>query len=635
MNLPAGRQAENKKISFPNVLNVCERLLLTMPEPAQAPKFSLSFAKLVATPTDNSWSQAYNAGNVFICVSLTVPEVSETISLHSLGKDLFNVLESEFFTLQEKSIPTIKEALHNSLASIPEHVTVGLTLTYFKDNALFVFIAGGGKIVMKRNGEIGVLLAKEGSDRTITAASGFVNNTDIIVLETGQFAHLIPREIMTQALELELPNDIVEALSPQMHQHDNGGQAAIVISYRSASLHTEEPETQNDPETISATNAPLYPQQITHETQVEAREQEYEQEEYGAEEKKKPFSLPKMPALPAFNRFHFSFNHRRRLFLNIALILTLLLILSIFFTVKKYHDDKEKALFQSIYPPAQQYYSEGKGLATVNASLSQDSYRKAQTLLNNGQSKFGKGSKEYEEITSLLSQVDSSLQNNTTGQSTNATAIQPQAHSLLAVAQSMSGGIAFGQDSKDIYAITNTAITAVSKSDGSTNTLIKNNNYWSSPVAIVPYNGNFYVLDQKKGLLKFVAGSGGYGRDYYFKNNGPDLSSATGMAIDASVWLLFKDGSIMQYTSGKSNNIQVSGLIKPMNNPTKIVTDINTEGIYVLDANNSRIVKFDKTGKYQSSYTASVLANAKDFTIDETNKKIQVLSGGKVWEMNL
>src|SRR5579864_3251956 len=104
-----------------------------MSEPVPAAKFSLSFAKLVATPTDTSWSQAYNAGNVFICVSLNVTETSEEVSLHALGKDLFNVLESEFFTLQEKNITTIKVAIQNSLTNIPEQVTACLTLAYFKD----------------------------------------------------------------------------------------------------------------------------------------------------------------------------------------------------------------------------------------------------------------------------------------------------------------------------------------------------------------------------------------------------------------------------------------------------------------------------------------------------------------------
>src|ERR1700722_1329836 len=572
-----------------------------MPETNPASKLSLSFAKLVATPTDTAWSQAYNAGNVFACISFALAQTDETILLNALGKDLFNVLQSEFFTLQEKNINNIKTAIQTSLSTVHENIIVSLTLAYFKENTLLVFIAGSGKIVMKRSEKIGVLLAKQQNDTTITSASGFIANSDTIILETGQFALIIPQEIITQALELELPNDIVEALSPQMHKQDNGAQAAIVISCRGALPTPPAEEIAADEDPMLSDLAPLPTQTFIPEEALEPRlEFHSEMPEQPLEENShKPISLLKLP------HFHFglSFNHRRRLFLNIALIIAVLLLISIFFTVKKYNDDKERTLFQSIYPPAQQDYSEGKGLATVNASLSQDNYKKAQTLLQNGETKFSKGSSYYQQIAALLTQVNSALQGNTAGQSANATAVQPTANSILAVEQSNNNGLSFGQDDTNVYVITNNAIETVSKTDGTTKTIIKNNNYWSAPVAIVPYDDNVYVLDQKKGLLKFVAGSGGYGKDSYFQNNAPDVSSATGMAIDGSVWLLFKDGSIQQYTSGTSNNLQVSGLLKPLSNPTKIVTDITMEDIYVLDQGNSRIVKFDKTGKYQASYT--------------------------------
>ena len=66
-----------------------------MPEVQSAPKLSLSFAKLVATPTDITWSQAYNAGNLFVCISLTgnEEERDKELSLQAFGKDLFNVLQ--------------------------------------------------------------------------------------------------------------------------------------------------------------------------------------------------------------------------------------------------------------------------------------------------------------------------------------------------------------------------------------------------------------------------------------------------------------------------------------------------------------------------------------------------------------
>ncbi len=589
-----------------------------MPE-ASAAKVSLSFAKLVATPTDTAWSQAYNAGNLFVCLSLSLDEADEELSLHALGKDLFNVLQSEFFTLQEKNTEHIKTAIHTSLESVPQNVTRSLTLAFFKDATLLVFIAGSGKIVMKRGEKVGTLLVKEETeDEVVTSASGFVQNADTFVLETGQFAKGISQDTVTQALELALPNDIVEALSPQIHKQDNGAQTAIVISYRGAAVVTTEISASDDDQTDEQPEDPS----------LDSLYKPEEAEEH--ENKRTPFSLLKMPRL----RINFRFNHRRKLYLNIALILALLLILSIFFTAKKYNDDKQKALFQSIYPTAQQYYSEGQGLATVNASLSQDNYKKAEKLLKDGESKFPKGSKDQQQITDLLLSVESGLQGNTSGKSTNATAVEPPSHSLLAVEESMNNGLAFGQDMQDVYVITDKTITTVSKSDGSTKDIIKNNAYWVSPVAVVPYEGNVYVLDQKKGVLKFVPSSGGFGKANYFSSTSPDLSHATGMAIDGSVWILLQDGGVMQYTKGKSNGLTLTGLTKPLRNPTKIATDITMENIYVLDAGNARVVKFDKNGKYQAAFSASAVATAKDFEALEKDKKALILSDGKVWQIN-
>src|SRR5215469_5919367 len=171
-----------------------------MPDSQPVAPVSLSFAKLVATPTETAWSQAYNAGNLFVCLSLSVEEADEELSLQALGKDLFNVFQSEFFTLPEKNTEHIKKAIQTSLETIPQNVTVNLTLAFFKETTLFVFIAGSGKIVMKRGEKAGVLLAKqEVYEGTMTAASGYVENGDTIVLETGQFAEGISQDAFSQA----------------------------------------------------------------------------------------------------------------------------------------------------------------------------------------------------------------------------------------------------------------------------------------------------------------------------------------------------------------------------------------------------------------------------------------------------
>ncbi|MBA3723943.1 MAG: hypothetical protein H0W89_03535, partial [Candidatus Levybacteria bacterium] len=121
----------------------------------------------------------------------------------------------------------------------------------------------------------------------------------------------------------------------------------------------------------------------------------------------------------------------------------------------------------------------------------------------------------------------------------------------------------------------------------------------------------------------------------YFTTDAPNLSQATGMAIDGSVWIVQKDGKVLKYTRGEADTFAVSGLNKPLNKPSKIVTEITMANIYILDNGNRRIVQIDKKGTFQKEYSAAVLATAKEFEVDQKNNRILVLSDNKVWELPL
>lgn len=599
-----------------------------MPDSHTAAQSSLSFAKLVATPTDTAWSQVFNTGNLFACVTLTLVEPTEDLSLQVIGRDLFTELQSKFHTLQQEDTTSIKEVLQTSFAKLPPEVSGCLSLAFFKDTALHVFIAGSGRIVMKREEKIGILLERQTESLAITSASGYLKSGDTVVLETGPFAQSIDHEIVKEALELTLPTDIVEALSPPMHEKNHGGQAAIVIVYRGAF----QPERMIAEEVVASPETPITPEEQTVGGLYD--EQAYQEgmsEHIEEHAPKRSFSLPKLPHI----NFSFRMSHRRKLFLNIALILLLLLGASVFLTLKKKSDDQKQVLFQQIYPQAKQDYETGQGLETLNPTLSQENYHKAEALLKDGETKFSKGSNEYKQMDSLLSQVASALGGGAKEKTTATKEVKPDKNSLLQVAQNNDDGLAFGEDSDVVYMITAKAISTISKTSGDQKDIIKNDNDWSSPKAVVPYQGNVYVLDSKKGVIKFVQGSGGFGNSSYFKSNAPDLSQGSGMAVDGSIWLVAKTGSVWKYTKGVSDDLKLSGLQKPLNNPTKIVTDISMEHFYILDQGNSRIVQFSKSGAYQNAYIAPVVATATDFTVSEKNKTMQVLSGGKVWQMSL
>src|SRR5258708_2385028 len=205
--------------------------------PSNAVKPSLAYAKIVATPTGSAWSQVYNAGSLFACLSLTVtePQDPNSLSLQKLGKEIFNNLETEFFTLEQKNLSSIKEAITTSFTTLPT-VHMSLALAYFLDGILYLFLKGAGKIVIKRAETVGVLLEEQDeTSEEITTASGYLQNADCIILQTKQFANDISQSKLTAALELTLPNDIAEMLSLDIHEKEDGGQAAVIVVYQGTS----------------------------------------------------------------------------------------------------------------------------------------------------------------------------------------------------------------------------------------------------------------------------------------------------------------------------------------------------------------------------------------------------------------
>lgn len=609
-------------------------------------KPSLAFAKLVATPTETAWSQAYNAGNLFACLSLTTTQPEADTSLHAVGKDIFSALEAEFFTLEDKNLKTIKQALITSLESVPPSITPQLSVAFFKDAVLYLFIAGAGKAVMKRQGKIGVLLEKvphpvdkddlvaEKKPIDITTASGYLENNDTLVLQTHQFAQDISDQTVITALDLELPNDIAEALSPQIHEKDDGGQAAIIVVHHG--IAKPEPDEPAEEEAPPAKELPT--QTITYE------EETYTEEIIEEEVSTTPrFSMPKirlpftLPTLPALKLAGMQLTHSKKIYLSIAVILVALLIASIFFTKSKQEEAQRKELFVSVYTPAQKNYEEGVALQSLNQNLSQDDFRKAQQTLKANIDKFPKGSAEEKQLTELLAKVEAELTGSASPEAPTVTATEASIgeHEFLNVVKANADGVSFGEDSDAVYMLTSKAVTTIGKTNGTKKEVIKNEDGWTSGKAVAPYQGNIYILDSKEGVLKYVAGGGGYGKRAYFSSDAPNLNTATAMAIDGSVWLLFADGKLLKYTSGVADEFKISGLEKPLAQPTKLFTTRDIENIYILDKGNGRIVKLGKNGLFQSQYAAAIVSQAKDFTVSEKDKKILILSGNKVWELPL
>lgn len=364
---------------------------------------NISFSKIVATPTLNSWSQAYNAGKLFAVLSLEKnQEAVEIESLNMLGKDFLERLEQEFFVIEAKNLETIKKAVVSIFESVPKDITVSFAAGALVNNILYLFSLGNAKVFIKRDGLLGIALAQENPELDdIDSSSGFIKDKDLIVLATDAFSKVITQDELNSSLNDSEPLEITEALAPKVHQAENGKISAIVIKYQNPL-----PDPLAVPDDL---NEALESKEISDETGLN-------QPEEALEEVKKPiFSLNKYLNLfktkfkSADWRTNWRVQSSKKLFFVAAVIIAVILISSIFLGIQEQNRAKARNLFAQIYPQAQKKYEEGEGLTDLNKIFARDAFYSAQKILKDNLSSFLPKSRELIQAQDLLTKVEKGL----------------------------------------------------------------------------------------------------------------------------------------------------------------------------------------------------------------------------------
>lgn len=624
------------------------------------PTTSLSFAKIVATPTDTSWSQVYNAGSLFAVVSLKAEDDEQQQDLPSVGKQLFGNLQANIFTLTDKSFASVRQAVETALKETETTITPSLAIAYIKDTVLYAFTQHDGRITLKRGETIGTILHAEGQE-SLLSASGYLETDDTVVLETREFVHTVTAKTLLSALEYDLPNDIAETISPQIHGSNEGGASALILLFKGAAPTTLEEDSADDlpiPEEtahhdeettesqedrqadeisenelktaeVQEEETPHQPSFVVHQATLDEPEQDAEPTTAVALEH------PRRPLGAMLSTLRLD-QGRNKLILGVALLLILLLIASLFLTRQTKEQKEALALFNQVYPQAQKDYDEGQGLLSLNKDLALEDFRNSQGELAKLDGKFNPDSTQGKQIAKLKAQLDQQLAGAPSASGTASPhQIAADKAPLLKLFLDHKDAVAVTEDGDNLYYLTAKAVQAVSKPGGSEETKAKNDNDWSNPVSLGVFSGNFYVLDTSKGLVKLVPTSDGYTSSTYFKGESPDLSNAVSLAIDSSIYILTSDGSISKYTRGTKDSFSLSGLDKKLSHPTALFTSPDLTSLYVLDNGNSRLLKLSKSGSVQKAYSASVIASAKAFSISSDASTASILSGGKVYQLSL
>jgi len=579
----------------------------------------LSFTKVIFQSTPIAWTHAYTAGSFFAIASLATPVPPLESDLNALGKEIFTKLETEFFTLENKNLTTIKQVITMAISHISEDIALSFTAVYVKDNILYVFIAGSGSVLLKRQENLATILTiAEPNNATIRAASGYLHNSDLIFLETQEFTRHITPEILLTMTD-HLPNEMADSLNGRLQAGENSAAGCIIIKVEGNLAQIAQP-LQRQPER----HIPIAVETQQYTNEETEPEQEPEQE----------LSPQRLSLKSAFNlqRLHIpAFLPKVRIplktwiGLGIACIVLIVLVASIFFLKSNQQQAHDQQIFQKYYPQAKSYFDSGNAVAKVDVTSpnTQAEYQKADSLLKTAQGQLSPTSPQGKQVADLLSQVESKLQAASNIQQVTVSNAGSTDSLLLTTEGKQTDTNYVTSDGTTNYYITDKGIF----SDDKSKAIITNANDWQTIGGFSTYEGNFYVLDKKAGILKYVSGSGGYGKSNYFaKDTSPDLNNAVSMTIDGSIYILQSNGALTKFTKGESDTFNLKGIDKPLSSPTRVFTTADLGSVYVLDNGNSRIVKLAKDGTFQAQYVNDILNKAKDIDVQESNKKIFILT---------
>ncbi|MBI4040148.1 hypothetical protein HY389_02230 [Candidatus Daviesbacteria bacterium] len=166
---------------------------------------------------------------------------------------------------------------------------------------------------------------------------------------------------------------------------------------------------------------------------------------------------------------------------------------------------------------------------------------------------------------------------------------------------------------------------------------VKPDSGWGKIADIDAFAGNVYLLDSLQSqIYKYLPVASGYSdkRSYFASGTKPDLAGASRMQIDGSVWVL-KNNQLFKYTQGSEDFFSVSGLDRGIQQAKSFFVSDETDNVYVLDSGNSRLLVFDKKGIFKAQYVGDKFKDSTDLVIDEADKKIYLLSGSKIYQIDL
>lgn len=138
-----------------------------------------------------------------------------------------------------------------------------------------------------------------------------------------------------------------------------------------------------------------------------------------------------------------------------------------------------------------------------------------------------------------------------------------------------------------------------------------------------------YLVDGAKNqIYRYPRAEGGFGAKADWLKDSADFSSVISSSLDENIYLA-TNSSLTKFFKGKKDPFEL-GKIEPPLAIKNIYASIDTQSIYVLDAEHARIAVFQKDGTFLQNYANEILSQATSLVADEANKKLYAITQEKI-----
>lgn len=611
-----------------------------------------AIASVVGVSSSGVWAQVVSTPKAYAVVEVENKEEDEGTAIgNHIAAQLVDALHNPPISLHEIE-SLAHDCVRQGASSILLLVPVG--------SVVYLTIIGGGAVYLKRGGALARLLDGNGS------VSGDISIGDTFVLMGRSIRIAIDENELSHAFDHLHVEELAEKLTLLLHQKNPNVQGAALL-FEAMDFVEEEPiietpESENDKTTKIA--SPKFPWKSIFSRQRFIR----------------VVRRVKSGRMPTREEFHERFSHldggSRNVFLVIAVVVGLLFLVSVIVGIGKVAGYGLTPKERQTVSEVRRIYDEALALQSLTPIKSREKLNEAKNLLDPVLKSVSKSSADGRQVDALYKQISenltiaqkkyqvtpepfydvSLLKKNAradsfglsddtlvlvdrAGSTVYAVNVETKNGQALAGGDFLAGLVTADTGGETVYAYAAPGIFKLPLAGKSSQTpIIKVDDSWGTIFKLVAFGGNIYLLDTTKSRIwKYVATETGFTerREYLNPDTLPDLSKATGLSIDGSVWVSALDGKIHKFTQGKELTFTPMGVEPQLSSPIVLYTSDDSVNIYVLDTSNNRVVALDKEGVYIAQYVWDGVMKPTDIVVSEKRKKILLLSEGVVYAIDL